>query len=107
MNPPEPNWTSYGGKHVASQAIPWQVVEEGTKNGSAKYRIGTDIEALERKVWKEGAAAKNGRQWKIMEFPEELGASGGKASRWIRVEGSGGAIHGHPITHKEYLKLST
>ena len=47
-----------------------------------------------------------GKPWKVMEFSEEVGASGGKGSKWVRVEESGGTIHGHPITQAEYIKLT-
>jgi hypothetical protein len=35
-----------------------------------------------------------------------MGAGGGKSSRWVRVEESGGTIHGHPITEQEFQKLT-
>jgi hypothetical protein len=40
------------------------------------------------------------------EFPHEVGASSGQSSRWVRVEESGGTIHGHPITQQEFQKLT-
>jgi RHS repeat-associated protein len=99
-------WSSHGGKHFAKSGILWKKLIELTKNGPAKYKFGTAVETLERRVWNEGMAVNNGRSWKVMEFSEEIGASGGSASRWMRVEESGGTIHGHPITHDEYLKLT-
>ena len=43
-----------------------------------------------------------------MEFPNVIGASKGKPSRWIRVDVSevGGKfeIHGHPIPEGQYKK---
>ena len=39
-------------------------------------------------------------------FEHEIGASEGKSSRWMRVEESGGTIHGHPISEAEYRKLT-
>jgi len=99
-------WTSYGGRHVAPKNTPWAKVVEGTKSGNAKYKPGTNIEALERRVWAEGTPATNGKPWKVMEMPEEIGASGGKSSRWMRVEMSGNTIHGHPITEVEFNKLT-
>ena len=41
-----------------------------------------------------------------MEFAEEVGASEGKVSRWVRVEGSAGTIHGHPISEAEFRRLT-
>jgi hypothetical protein len=42
---------------------------------------------------------------KYAEFTGEIGASGGKSSRWVRVEQtSGNVIHGHPVTEQEFLK---
>jgi hypothetical protein len=92
-------------KHVASKKLPWNQIVESTRRGPAKYSPGTSIEALERRVWAEGRATTNGRSWKVMEFADDIGASGGQASRWIRVEESSGTIHGHPITQAEYLRL--
>lgn len=98
-------WTQYGGKHAASPKIPWSKVVKGTITGPAKYKPGTLIEALEQKVWAQGRAVTSGKPWKVMEFAEEVGASGGKGSRWVRVEESAGTIHGHPITEAEFKKL--
>ncbi|MEZ4361924.1 MAG: hypothetical protein R3B48_17165 [Kofleriaceae bacterium] len=98
-------WTAHGGKHVSKGSTPWSKIVEGTKSGPAKYSPGTNIEALERSVWDKGRAATNGRSWKVMEFADDIGASGGHPSRWVRVEESAGVIHGHPITKAEYLKL--
>ena len=86
--------------------MPWNDVVKSTKNGPAKYKQGTDIEALERMVWETGTSVTNGKSWKVMEFEEEIGASGGKTSRWIRVEESAKTIHGHPITAAEFKKLT-
>jgi len=99
-------WTSHGGKHVASTRLPWDQVVQATRSGPAKYRPGIAIEVLERQVWGEGRAVTNGRSWKVMEFADEIGASGGKASRWVRVEESAGTIHGHPITQVEFWNLT-
>ena len=76
------------------------------KSGPAKYLPGTKVEALERLVWSEGKQITTGKPWKVMEFSDEVGASGGKGSKWVRVEESGGTIHGHPITESEFLKLT-
>ena len=42
---------------------------------------------------------------KIKEYKNEIGASEGKLSRWIRIELSTGTIHGHPISDSEFRKL--
>jgi uncharacterized Zn-binding protein involved in type VI secretion/8-oxo-dGTP pyrophosphatase MutT (NUDIX family) len=100
-------WTAHGNKHVASTKVAWSKIVEGTATGPARYKPGTDVEALERQVWEEtGTDVTNGRPWKVQEFPDEIGASEGKPSRWIRVENSGNTIHGHPISEAEYLKLT-
>lgn len=100
------SWTSHGGKHVPNVKLPWAKIVESTKSGPAKYKPGIDIESFERRIWTEGTKVTNGKTWKVMEFPSEVGASGGKSSRWVRVEESGGTIHGHPIPYEEFLKLS-
>lgn len=100
------NWTAYGGKHVASPKLTWNKIVESTKSGPAKYRPEIDIEALERQVWAEGRPVTSGKPWKVMELQEEVGASGGKSSKWVRVEESAGTIHGHPITEAEFRRLT-
>jgi hypothetical protein len=102
----EPVWSEYGRKHVASAKVPWAETVESTKSGPAKYLPGTDVEALERQVWREGTAVTTGKTWKVMEMPRDVGASGGKLSRWVRVEESAGTIHGHPITEVEFRNLT-
>ena len=87
-------------------AYPGKKLVESTKNGPAKYLPNTAIEALERMVSRLGNPVTNGKTWKVMEFPNEIGASGGKSSRWVRVEESAGTIHGHPITFAEFTKLT-
>jgi transmembrane sensor len=99
-------WTAHGGKHVAGSRLPWSKVVESTLSGPAKYLHGTNVESLERYVWEHGTQATNGRTWKVMAFGEEIGASNGKPSRWIRVEESGGTIHGHQISEAEFKKLT-
>lgn len=83
----------------------WPDIVKTTRSGPAKYFPGTDVEALEREIWKNGKPVTNGKTWKVQEFDQAIGASNGKASRWIRVEYSGNTIHGHPITQEEYRKL--
>jgi hypothetical protein len=98
-------WSAHGGKHGASSRTLWSTVVKGTKTGAAKYLPGTSIEALERLAWAQGTPVTTGKPWKVMEFSAEIGASGGKSSRWVRIEESAGTIHGHPITLEEFQKL--
>jgi hypothetical protein len=99
---PQPQWTPHGHKHAAPKKAAWNDVVKSTKKGPAKYLPGTNIEALERKVWAEGTSDVTGKNYKVMQFEQEIGASGGESSRWVRVEESGGTIHGHPITQAEF-----
>jgi RHS repeat-associated protein len=101
----EVTWSSYAGKHTSSRNVPWKKIVEATTTGPAKYRPGINIRQLEEAVWKNGTPVCNGKPWKVAEFSSDIGASGGRASRWVRVEESGGAIHGHPITPEEFYKL--
>ena len=101
-----PAWTSHGYKHAAPKNKSWSEVVKSTKNGPAKYKPDTDIQKLERNVWEKGNIVNNGKNWKVKEFHNEIGASGGKESRWVRVENSADTIHGHPITQAEYLRLT-
>lgn len=71
----ELGWSPHRGKHVANSKVPWRDVVESTKHGDAKYRndLGCSIEEFERRVWKEGTPAANGRNWRVMEFDEVIG----------------------------------
>lgn len=99
-------WTPYGYKHFASTKLSWAETVQATARGPAKYLLDTDIEALERDVWRNGIPTTNGRPWKVMEFREMIGASAGNESRWVRIEKSNNTIHGHPITQQEYERLT-
>jgi hypothetical protein len=99
-------WSAYRGIHVPPSNTSWKKIIESTTSGSAKYKPGVNIEALERGVWAGGKSANNGKPWKVMEFPNEIGASGGKSSRWVRVENADNTLHGHPITQQEFQKLT-
>jgi len=41
-----------------------------------------------------------------MDMGDVVWASEGKVSQWVRVEFSGGTIHGYPISKNEFLKLT-
>jgi len=99
-------WTPHGYKHFASTKLSWAEIVCATARGPAKYLPDTDAEALERDVWSNGIPTTNGRQWKVMEFRDIIGASAGNESRWVRVEQSSNTIHGHPITQQEYERLT-
>lgn len=101
-----PSWTAHGYKHVAPKNKPWIDVVKSTQNGPAKYKPNTNIQKLEKGVWEKGKTVNNGKNWKVKEFQNEIGASAGKPSRWVRVENSADTIHGHPITKAEYLRLT-
>ncbi|GAK40673.1 polymorphic toxin-type HINT domain-containing protein [Paenibacillus urinalis] len=98
-------WTAHGYKHFASKNMTWKDTVISTKSGPAKYVLGTDVEALERNVWENGTQVTNGKTWKVMKFDKVIGASEGVETQYVRVEYSGGTIHGHPITQAEYNKL--
>ena len=100
------HWTAHGYNHSPSKNMSWKAIIESTKTGPAKYKPGTDIESLERGVFKDGKSSTNGKPWKVKDFESDIGASGGKTSRWIRIELSAKTIHGHPITEQEFRKLT-
>ncbi|MDY4301749.1 hypothetical protein AAHI06_13445 [Pseudomonas salmasensis] len=104
--PEEIEWTPYGYKHCPSAQVPWRTVIASTLIGPAKYRPGIAIEKLEREAYKNGTPTTNGKPWKVMEFSHCIGASHGKLSRWVRIELSAGAIHGHPISEQEFRRLT-
>jgi RHS repeat-associated protein len=101
-----PKWSPAGRKHTVDARVPWKDVVKSTKSGAAKYRPGFSVEELEKRVWAEGQPVSTGRSSKVMEFAEEIGASEGKPSRWVRVDESAGTIHGHPITEADFRKLT-
>lgn len=106
---PGPNvnvkWTNHGYKHFAQKNLSWKDVVKSTKNGgAAKYLHGTNVEALERFVWANGTPVNSSKDWKVYKFDHVVGASDGKETKYMRVEYSGGTIHGHPITEAEYKK---
>lgn len=104
---PKPvGWTPHNGKHVPPKRVPWKDIVEGTTSGPAKYKPGLRIEALERGVWETGTPVTTGKPWKVQEFQDVIGASEGKPSRWVRVEETKGTIHGHPISHAEFKRLT-
>ncbi|MCA8257283.1 DUF6531 domain-containing protein [Burkholderia sp. AU31624] len=102
------NWTNHGNKHKAttSNRVSWADIVKSTKSGPAKYLPGTDIEALERKIYATGQAVTNGKSWKVKNMGEVIGASEGEETTFVRVEESAGVIHGHPITEREFKKLT-
>ncbi|MBK5544340.1 RHS repeat protein [Pseudomonas sp. TH04] len=104
--PEEIEWTAHGYKHSPSKKMPWKDILATTKSGPAKYKPGINIENLEREAYKNGRAVTNGKPWKVMEYPESIGASEGVSSRWIRIELSAKTIHGHPISEQEFRRLT-
>ncbi|MBD2788135.1 RHS domain-containing protein, partial [Xenorhabdus sp. DI] len=101
-----PDWTNHGFKHFPQKNMSWKDIVKSTKSGPAKYTPEINIEALERSVYKTGQPVTNGKPWKVQDMGEIIGASEGKPSQWIRVEYSGGTIHGHPISLNEFRKLT-
>ncbi|PSL47547.1 RHS repeat-associated protein [Chitinophaga niastensis] len=102
----EPNWTPHGYKHFPQKDKSWNDIVKSTKTGPAKYTPETNIEALERGVWKTGTPVTNGKDWKVAAFDDIIGASEGKETKYVRVEHSANTIHGHPITEAEFKKLT-
>ncbi len=99
-------WTNHGFKHFPSKNTAWKDIVKSTKKGPAKYANSIkDIEKFEREAWNTGTNVVTGKNWRVKEFENIIGASGGKETRYIRIENSNGTIHGHPITENEYRKL--
>ncbi len=99
-------WSMYNNKHVVGKDVNWSAVVKATKDSPAKYLPGTPVELMERYVWAKGTPVTNGKKWKVMAFDHFIGASEGKQVQWMRVEFSGGSIHGHPISLQEYRMLT-
>ena len=98
-------WSDHGYKHFPSKNANVKDTIKSTKSGPAKYMPDVDIETIERYAWKNGTAVTNGKTWKVMEFDNVIGASDGKATRYMRVEMTSNTIHGHPISENEFMKL--
>lgn len=105
---PKVTWSSYDNRHIADKGVEWSDIVKSTKGNKnkAKYLPGSPVELLERYVWAHGTPVTSGRTWKVMAFDHFIGACDGKEVKWMRVEFSGGTIHGHPISLEEFRKLT-
>ena len=107
----KPNWKPYqNNKHLPRRSQSIKEITESTQNGPAKYfnvRTEAELRAFELESWRKGIPVSNGKPWKVLEFPEPIGAKYGKQVRWMRLEYSeaGDMIHGHPITLEEFRTL--
>ncbi|MBI6865705.1 hypothetical protein [Lysinibacillus fusiformis] len=102
----EIHWSDHGNKHFPPPRVSWGEVIEDTITGFAKYKMGINIEAIERYAWHFGQDVKTGKTWRVFKFNEVIGAKKGKETCYVRVEcTSGNIIHGHPIPEEEYNKL--
>ena len=99
-------WTDHAHKHFPNRNQSWKEIIKSTKNGPAKYSSNIkDIKAFEREAWKTGFPVTNGKNWRVKAYDYIIGATGGKETRYVRIENSANTIHGHPISESEYLKL--
>ncbi|MFY0304178.1 RHS repeat-associated core domain-containing protein, partial [Escherichia coli] len=103
----QPEWTNHGYKHFPPKNKSWKDIIKSTKSGPAKYSPDIDIKTLEYDVFNTGTPVTNGKPWKVKDMGKVIGASEGKESQWVRVELSGGTIHGHPISLDEFRRLTT
>ena len=99
---------AYAFKHMPSNKVPWSDIIKSTRNGPAKFVHGTDVEKLTKQAWDEGTAVTNGKPWKVFEAGETIGASGGKETKYMRVEltETTKELHASPITAEQYQKLT-
>ena len=72
----EVEWSPKRHKHFAEKKANWKYIVKKTNEGgkTAKYKPGTDVQKLERPVWKNGIQGDNPQGWKIMKFKEIIGA---------------------------------
>ena len=102
----EVGWTSHGYKHFPNKNMKWGEIVKSTKSGPAKYSPEIkNVQAFERDAWKTGIPVTNGKSWKVKSYDSVIGAASGKETKYVRIEMSGGTIHGHPISESEYHKL--
>jgi RHS repeat-associated protein len=103
----------YDNKHVAPADVPWKKVvkQTGESKGKAKFKHDVNIDKVTREGWDNGTAvnAGGGRDWRIFDAKDIVGAKYGKETQYMRVErtytSDGYTLHAHPITENEYKAL--
>jgi len=100
--------SGYGFKHVAKKGAIWKDVVKSTLNGPAKFAHGSDISKITKQAWDKGISANNGKAWKVYDTGKKVGATGGKETRFMRVELSTatGELHASPISASQFQKLT-
>jgi hypothetical protein len=103
----EVQWTPHGYKHVAQKNTSWKDTVKKTlgKNKPAKYKPDVVVEPLERKAWNLGTLTNDGKNNKVFDCGEIIGAHNGKETSYMIVKHSSNTIHGHPISQEEYKAL--
>ena len=82
-------------------------IEALTRNADSRYYPESNPAAIEEQVVRGGLyvrCRKPNTIYKVHEFGDEIGASNGTSSRWVKVECTNGEYHGRPISADEYRK---
>lgn len=95
-------------KHIKAKTVDEAIKLSGKGLEHAQYIPGFNRVALEKhalvkmkgfyKAFNEGG--KKSTIYKYVQFQDDIGFDGGKGTKWMRVEWSSGAYHGHPISPK-------
>jgi hypothetical protein len=86
-----------------------EIIRRTSKPGAiSRYLPGIDKAVVEMAAAREGVYVSCGgdkghKMCKACHFPYDIGASEGNASRWVIVESTNGAYHGHPMSERAYL----
>lgn len=101
-------WIPYG-KHLPPRS--WtreDCVGASAEGGISRYFPGIDVQVLEQEAARHGTCIPSGKpatSYKLMAFPDMIGASDGLPSCWMRVESTNGDFHGHPISRRVFDRL--
>src|SRR5438270_2095321 len=80
---------------------PLSEIHQLTVRSRSLYYPEVDPKAVEETALRHGvyvSSPKPNTVYKVSEFPNEIGASNGEPSKWVKVESTNAVFHGRPIT---------
>lgn len=103
-------WVDYR-KHIPPPRLreaPLNEINGLTEGRRSLYYPSVQSRELEKAVLREGIyvhSPKPATVYKVKEFDDDIGASAGSPSKWVKVETTSGYFHGRPITRAEFDRL--
>jgi len=103
-------WIEYR-KHVAPprfRSAPLHEIDKQTARGRSLYYPTIQSREVEERVLHEGVYVRSRKPatiYKVKQFDQDVGASSGLPSRWVKIEITNGQYHGRPITQVEFDRL--